>query len=81
MRIAEVPGVTRSASSTAQSLARQTGSIETDFINGEIALLARLHGVPAPLNAGAVRLAARLLREGVAPGDFPLREVEKELGL
>lgn len=81
MRIADVPGTTRSASSTAQSLARQTGSLETDFINGEIALLGRLHGVPAPLNAGAVRLAARLLREGVAPGAFPVREAEAELGL
>lgn len=40
-----------------QSIQRGTGSIETDYLNGEIALLARLHGAEAPLNAEVQRLA------------------------
>jgi 2-dehydropantoate 2-reductase len=41
----------RSGTSTGQSVDRGTGSVETDFLNGEIALLGRLHGVPTPANA------------------------------
>jgi 2-dehydropantoate 2-reductase len=37
--------------STWQSLARGAGSVETDFLNGEIVLLGRLHGVKTPTNA------------------------------
>lgn len=33
-----------------QSLARGAGSMETDYLNGEIALLGRLHGVATPTN-------------------------------
>jgi len=36
--------------STWQSLARGAGSVETDFLNGEIVLLGRLHGLKTPLN-------------------------------
>ena len=39
------PRLARGGGSTWQSLRRGTGSLETDFLNGEIALLARLHGV------------------------------------
>ena len=46
-------------SSSWQSLARGTGAIETDYLNGEIVLLGRLHGVPTPLNAALCELAAR----------------------
>jgi 2-dehydropantoate 2-reductase len=41
----------RGGSSTWQSLTRGTGDIECDFLNGDIALLGRLHGVPTPANA------------------------------
>ena len=40
-----------SGGSSWQSLARGTGSIEAEFLNGEIVLLGRLHGVPTPVNA------------------------------
>lgn len=43
-------GGSRGGSSTWQSLARGTGSIEVDYLNGEIGLLGRLHGVPTPVN-------------------------------
>jgi 2-dehydropantoate 2-reductase len=68
MAQAPVAGVSRSGSSSTQSLARGTGSIETDWLNGEIVLLGRLHGVPTPANAFLVALGARLVREGLPPG-------------
>jgi 2-dehydropantoate 2-reductase len=69
MKQGEIAGVARAGSSTAQSLARGAGSVETDYLNGEIALLARLHGVPAPVNAAVTSLGARLAASGAAPGE------------
>ena len=57
----------RGGGSTWQSLARGTGSAETDFLNGEIVLRGREHGVPTPVNA----LLQRLMREAVAAGSAP----------
>lgn len=70
MKVGEVPGMPRFGSSTAQSLQRGTGSVETDWLNGEIVLLGRLHGVPTPVNAALTDLAARLAREGAEPGSL-----------
>jgi 2-dehydropantoate 2-reductase len=75
MRQADVPGFPRIGGSSTQSLARGAGSIETDFLNGEIALLGRLHGVPVPANAYAVALGARLVRERLKPGEIGPAEV------
>lgn len=76
MKMTEIPGAAPFGSSTAQSLERGTGSVETDLLNGEIALLGRLHGVPTPANSYLTRLAARLAREGAAPGCMTLAELE-----
>ena len=51
-----------------QSLARGTGSIEAEFLNGEIVLLGALHGVATPVNALLQRLAAAGRSEGRAAG-------------
>ena len=61
--------------STWQSLARRAGSIETDYLNGEIALLGALHGVPAPYNRLLQRLAAQAAREQRAPGSYTVDEL------
>ena len=37
-------------SSTWQSVQRATGNVEVDYLNGEIVLLGRLHGVATPVN-------------------------------
>ena len=79
MRQAEVAGARRSGGSTTQSLARGTGSVETDWLNGEIVLLGRLAGVPTPANGYFLGLGARLAREGRGPGAVPLAEVEAGL--
>jgi 2-dehydropantoate 2-reductase len=61
--------------STWQSLARRAGSIETDYLNGEIALLGALHAVPTPYNRLLQRLAAKAAREQRAPGSYTVHEL------
>ncbi|MET9400999.1 2-dehydropantoate 2-reductase N-terminal domain-containing protein [Kitasatospora sp. NPDC002965] len=75
LRLAPVAGEGRTGSSSWQSLARGTGSIEADHLNGEIVLLARLHGVSAPLNEALQRLAGAFARTGRAPGSLTAEEL------
>jgi 2-dehydropantoate 2-reductase len=63
-------GVNRAGGSSWQSLARGTGTVEADYLNGEIVLLGRLHGVPTPANETARRLVQRAVREGRKPGSM-----------
>ena len=65
----------RAGRSSWQSLARGTGSIESDYINGEIVLLGRLHQVPTPVNAAIQLLGRRAALEGLAPGSFSAAEL------
>jgi 2-dehydropantoate 2-reductase len=74
-----VGGRQRAGGSSWQSIARGAGSIETDYLNGEIALLGRLHGVPAPVNAAMQRLAARMVRERIPAGSIGLDDIEREV--
>jgi 2-dehydropantoate 2-reductase len=67
----KVHGAGHANSSSWQSLQRGTGTVETDFLNGEIVLLGRLHGVPTPVNATIQRLANRMARNHVTPGSLP----------
>ncbi|HEY4376028.1 MAG TPA: 2-dehydropantoate 2-reductase N-terminal domain-containing protein [Acidimicrobiales bacterium] len=53
-----------------QSLARATGDIEVDYLNGEIVFLGRLLGVDAPVNALLQRLARRAAAERLPPGTY-----------
>jgi 2-dehydropantoate 2-reductase len=55
--IEAVGGTRRTGGSSWPSLACGTGSIEADYLNGEIVLFGREHGVPAPVNALLQRLA------------------------
>ena len=68
VRIEAVNGAARPGGSSWQSLTRGTGTIEADFLNGEIVLLGREHGVPAPVNEALQRLANQAARERRAPG-------------
>jgi 2-dehydropantoate 2-reductase len=76
MQVAPIEGAERVGSSSAQSLARGTGSIETDYLNGEIVLLGRLHSVPVPVNEALCRLGRKLVLEKRAPGSMSMAEVE-----
>jgi 2-dehydropantoate 2-reductase len=61
---------TRTGGSSWQSLARGTGSIEADYLNGEIVLLGRLAGVVTPWNEHARRLANLFARQGLPAGSL-----------
>jgi 2-dehydropantoate 2-reductase len=65
----------RAGGSSWQSLSRGTGTIEADYLNGEIVLLGRLHGVPTPLNELLQRLANTYARERRAPGSMRVEEL------
>jgi 2-dehydropantoate 2-reductase len=74
-----IGGSMRGGGSTWQSFARGTGSIETDFLNGEIVLLGRLHGVPTPANALVQRLANAAAAERRPPGSMTAADVLAQL--
>ena len=73
--MADIPGLTRGGGSTWQSLTRGTGSVETDYLAGEIVLLGRLHGVPTPVNGTLRRVADDLARRGRQPGSVSVAEL------
>jgi 2-dehydropantoate 2-reductase len=75
VRASEVNGSTRAGGSSWQSLSRGTGTIEADFLNGEIVLLGREHEVPAPVNETLQRLANQAARGRKAPGSITPAEI------
>jgi 2-dehydropantoate 2-reductase len=70
-----IDGRPRAGSSTRQSLARGAPTLETDYLNGEISLLGRLHGVATPVNDALCELSDRHVRERRPPGTVPADEV------
>lgn len=70
-----IGGARRTGGSTWQSLARGATSIETDYLNGEIAMLGRIHGVATPVNTALQAIAAAAVRAGTAPGAWTLEEL------
>jgi 2-dehydropantoate 2-reductase len=74
LRMKPIEGVRREGGSSWQSLARGQGSIEADYLNGEIVLLGRLHGVPTPANELFQRLAVQFAAEGRRPGSLSVDE-------
>jgi 2-dehydropantoate 2-reductase len=75
MQVADVPGFPRGGGSTYQSLARGTGNVETDWLNGEIVVQGRLLGVPTPVNAAVQALAARAVAQGRPARSVPVDEL------
>jgi 2-dehydropantoate 2-reductase len=73
-----IAGATRAGGSTWQSLARGH-ALEVDYLNGEIALLGRLHGIATPVNTGLQRLANAAARAGARPETLTLAELEARL--
>ena len=77
--ILPVGGAPRGGGSSWQSLARGTGSMEVDQLNGEVVLLGRLHGVPVPVNELLQRVGHRLAASGAPPGSMAVEELEAML--
>jgi 2-dehydropantoate 2-reductase len=74
-QVGEIAGRPRAGGSTWQSVTRGAGSVETDYLNGEITLQGRLVGVPAPVNALLQSLAQQTVRERRQPGWLTAEQV------
>ncbi len=79
--LAPTPSGPWQGGSSWQSLARRTGSIEAEFLNGEIVLLGALHGVPTPVNALLQRLAIRAAWDGTGAGGWDVAELNRLAGV
>jgi 2-dehydropantoate 2-reductase len=77
LRIATTTSGQWRGGSSWQSLARGAGSIEAEFLNGEIVLLGRLLGVPVPVNTVLQDEAVRAARRGDPPGALSVAELSE----
>ena len=64
--------------STWQSLMKGAPTLETDYFNGEVIMLGRLHGVPTPTNEFLQHYAARMLRGEVHAGSMTTDQLDAE---
>lgn len=69
IRGGQVPGFRRHGGSSLQSVIRNTGDIEVDFLNGEIVQLGRIHGIDTPANLVVQRVGHLAARAG-KPGSY-----------
>jgi 2-dehydropantoate 2-reductase len=67
------------AGSSWQSLTRRTGQVETDYLNGEIVLLGRLHGVPTPANLVVQRVTGDAARRRLGAGRHSVLALRGEI--
>ena len=72
-----VPGHERHGGSSLQSMMRQTGDIEADYLNGEIVQLGRLHGIQTAANVVVQRVANQAVREGLPIGSISIKDLER----
>lgn len=70
----------RPGGSVWQSLARGTGSVEVDYLTGEIVLLGRMNGVATPVNEAIQRATSRVAHEGGSPSGMDAGEFLAALG-
>lgn len=75
LRTGEIAGQPRAGGSTWQSLTRGAGSVEADYLAGEIVLIGRLGGIPTPVNETLNRIADEMSRRGLAPGSRTAEEL------
>jgi 2-dehydropantoate 2-reductase len=79
LNVRPVGGRDRGGGSSWQSLARETGTIEADYLNGEIVMLGRLNGIATPVNEFLQRLADKAAAEHLPPASFKSRDLLAEL--
>jgi 2-dehydropantoate 2-reductase len=75
VKVVPAGGARRRGGSSWQSLTRGTGSIEADYLNGEIVLLGREHGVATPVNELLQRLANQFAAARREPGSITADEL------
>ncbi|HEY1278512.1 MAG TPA: ketopantoate reductase C-terminal domain-containing protein, partial [Acidimicrobiales bacterium] len=76
MEIRPVPGRQRGGGSTWQTFVRGARTTEVDWLNGEIVLLGRLHGVPTPVNAMLQAVARQAALDGRPARSFTAAELD-----
>jgi len=76
-RQSALPAGVRNLGSSWQSLQRGLGSIEADFLNGEIVRLGRLHGIPTPHNAVLQEVANAMAARREKPGKYSAQDLEE----
>ncbi len=72
---------TKEQSSTWQSLARRQGSVETEFLNGEIARVAKKLGLQAPINDKLVKISQEMAANDELPGKYTPARLSEMLGI
>jgi len=72
---------TEAQSSTWQSLARRQGSVESEFLNGEIVRVAKKLGLQAPLNEKLVKISEEMAANHEIPGKYTPARLSEILGL
>jgi len=75
LNVRPIGGLERGGGSSWQSLVRGAGSIETDYLSGEIVLQGRLWGIATPVNSVLQRLANQLASQHRPPGEWTEAEV------
>jgi 2-dehydropantoate 2-reductase len=79
LRLGTIGNARRPGGSTWQSLARGAMSTEVDYLNGEIVLLGRTHGIATPVNETLQRLMRVAVRAGAAPGSMTIEELTAQI--
>ena len=79
LTIKPIAGSLRGGGSTWQSLARGTGAVEADWLNGEIVRIGREYGVPTPVNALLRHVANGVAERGGAPHSVNAAELLSQL--
>ncbi|MGC8461589.1 MAG: ketopantoate reductase family protein [Candidatus Dormibacteria bacterium] len=75
----EIADAPRGGSSTWQSLATHASRTEVDYLNGEIVLLGRQHGISTPINATLQRLVWSMAHTKGIPGSMSLAELNNAI--
>jgi 2-dehydropantoate 2-reductase len=78
-QVGEIAGRPRGGGSSWQSVVRGTGTIESDYFNGEVVLRGQQAGVATPVNALLQRLAEQTARERLKPGWITAAQVLEQL--
>ena len=65
----------KSQGSSWQSLFRKQGTIEADFLNGEIVRLGRIYEIPTPYNELLQRIAGAMARNREPPGKYSAEQL------
>ena len=72
---------TEAKSSTWQSLARRTGTVEVEFLNGEVVQLAKRLGRQAPINEQLMNICLEMSANRDVPGRYAPSQLRQLLGL